>query len=228
MTLLDPTLLNPDLVKISHFTRQGFSLRGVVHVGANDGYEIQFYLHPVIGCRHVLAIEPLAEACSVIREDWSQDPRVRIIQSALGNIPALLPLAITQGDGQGSSFLPEIRPHNPSSPYEIVERRTVPVQRFDQLVDQIHLDLRLYDCLVIDVQGMELAVLEGMGQTLGPAGHFDYLNIELSREPLYEGGVPAQQVVDWLRDRGFDQDSPIESHDDVMFVRRGLKPAATT
>jgi len=33
-----------DRVKIGHFTRKGYKIRGVVHVGANDGFEIQFYL----------------------------------------------------------------------------------------------------------------------------------------------------------------------------------------
>jgi hypothetical protein len=51
---------------------------------------------------------------------------------------------------------------------------------------------------------------------------FDFLNIECSGTPTYIGGPFAQEIVDYLALRGFKQDSPIEAHNDVFFVKERM------
>ena len=41
-------------VKIGHFLKRGIPIRGVIHVGANDGYEIEWYIK--LGIQHLLAM----------------------------------------------------------------------------------------------------------------------------------------------------------------------------
>jgi FkbM family methyltransferase len=196
-------------VKIGHFTRQGLKITGVIHVGANDGYEIKFYL--ALGARRVVAIEPGEDAYRKLEATWSEEPLVETIHCALGEHEGKQILNITQGDGQGSSFLREF-----NGPYTIVRNEEVQVLRGDTLA----LGLEGCNTLVVDTQGMELPVLRGFGNQLG---FFDFLNIECSRVPLYEGGHSAQEVIDHLDSMGFQQDSPICDHDDIMFIRKGLK-----
>ncbi len=74
---------NPELAKVSHFTRKGHKLTGVVHVGANDGYEIQFYF--ALGAERVLAFEPLQSAYSILLDDYMDDPRVAMFNVGLGD-----------------------------------------------------------------------------------------------------------------------------------------------
>ncbi|KKL26568.1 hypothetical protein LCGC14_2394040, partial [marine sediment metagenome] len=74
-----------------------------------------------------------------------------------------------------------------------------------------------YNCLVVDVQGMELQVLKGFGPHLDG---MDCLNIECSETPVYEGEAPAYDIVVWLAARGFYNITPIQAHNDILFVKR--------
>jgi FkbM family methyltransferase len=207
-----PVLYSPewlaaqDRVKISHFTRQGLQIKGVVHVGANNGYEIEHYL--ALGAERVWAFEPLYSAFAELRGRWGSNPRVKLSNLALSNRTGFAKLLVTQGDGQGSSLLPGA----PSADYQIIEKQACETARYDALAGPG----QPYNTLVIDVQGHELEVLQGFGAALFD---FDYLNIECSEQPIYQGGAAARQIVDYLANYGFEQDSPICPHDDVMFIK---------
>ena len=202
-------------VKINHFTEQGLQIKGIVHVGANDGYEMQFY--QAMGIENLIGVEPLPSAAALFRAKY---PSIRLLQCALSDHNDFRLLHVTEGDGQGSSLLVDAYP-NPQ--YKFLPDVDVAALRWDSLIDgaaYLPIDPALYDCLVMDVQGYEWEALHGFGKYLS---YFNMLNIELSRKPVYEGGKPAQEVVDWLATQGFKQDSPIEEHDDVFFIREGLE-----
>jgi FkbM family methyltransferase len=197
-----------DRVKVGHFTRQGFDLEGVIHVGANGGLEIKYYLE--LGAPKVIGFEPYIEAFKALKKMFESDYRVTLLACALGEKEGWRELNVTQGDGQGSSFLKEI-----DGPYTIAGQESRFVRRGED-----YMRAGGYNTLVVDVQGMELEVLKGFGEKLK---QFSFLNIECSETSLYEGGVDAKEVVQYLDSMGFDQDSPIVSHDDIMFIRKGLK-----
>ncbi len=74
------------------------------------------------------------------------------------------------------------------------------------------------DILVIDVQGAELMVLKGALKTLKAAR---YLECEVSREPIYEGGVLLAELEEWLNQQGFLRKTTIRrSHMNAIFVRK--------
>jgi len=208
-------LLAEDRVKVSHFTRQGFDLGTVVHVGGSTGLEAYYYL--LLGSPRVLLFEPLPLACSILRARFGNDPRVAIFPFGLSDHAGYDYLLITTGVGKGSSFLNEIQPGIESVP---VRREVLPLQRFDQLDLHCELDPSNLNTLVIDVQGMELQVLKGFGECLRQIA---FINVECSSEPLYEGEASAAEVEQFLDEQGFDRNSPIERHDDVMYIRKGLK-----
>jgi hypothetical protein len=64
---------------------------------------------------------------------------------------------------------------------------------------------------------MELEVLDGFGVYLQA---FTYLCVELSETPMYDGEPPAAEVIDYLREQGFQQETEIVEHGDVCFSRR--------
>jgi FkbM family methyltransferase len=194
-----------DGVKIGHFVRKGGKIRGVVHVGANDGEEIPFYL--ALGAQKVMAFEPLAQHARLPNQF---DKRVWFWPIALGDGNYSKVLNVSEGTGKGSTFLQEI-----DTGYQWVDRQFANVRRFDHL----YIDLAPYNVLVVDVQGMELEVLKGFGKQLQA---FDFLNIECSAVPLYVGEAPASAVIDYLSLQGFEQDTPIQAHDDIMFIRKGV------
>src|SRR5579863_342139 len=205
-------LVAEDRVKVSHFTRQGFDLGTVVHVGASTGLEAVYYLR--LGSPRVLLFEPVPLAVEILRGRFGNDPRVAIFPFALGDHSHSTHMAPGEGTGKGSTCLREYaNEHVPWLPVECL--------RFDQLDLHCELDPSGMNTLVVDVQGMELQVLRGFGEQLQ---HFSFLNIECSAIPLYDGEATGNEVTEWLYQRGFDRQTPIEAHDDVMFIRRGLKP----
>lgn len=210
-------------VKINHFTQKGYDIKGVMHVGTHNGYEIEHYLN--MGIDNVLGFEPFYEAFSQCMQKYKQavlEGKLKLFNIGLGSkINNMVKLNITEGDGQGSTFL-TLKPEIPQSkPYfqRVVNEQMASITTFAFFLEhRKNVDISKYDCLVIDAQGMELEVLIGMGKYLDG---FKYLNIECSKEPIYEGEAPALQISSWLFDQGFIRDSEIEEHNDIFFIKGG-------
>ena len=207
-------------VKIGHFLKRGIPIRGVIHVGANDGYEIDWYLK--LGIKHVFAVEPECGAFYKLRQKFQGVPEVMLYHGALGDREDYVVLKVPPEDTGGSTFLTEL-PHGLSVTgvtYSYSDRQGVAVTTFKLLVRYLFpahfIKLEDYNCLVVDVQGMELQVLKGFGPHLEK---MDCLNIECSEVPIYEGEAPASEVVAWLGKRGFEAITPIQKHNDILFVR---------
>jgi len=202
-------------VKVGDFAKRGLQIHGIVHVGANDGFEVSWYLE--MGIRHILCFEPLQEAFDRFHSQYGKAAEVEIKLCALANFDGSAELRVAQGDGQGSSLLdPLIQDATAPLHYVVEDRRIVPVARFDTLVTAGEVDPGLYNCLVVDVQGLELPVLQGFGKHLH---NFDMLNIECSGRPIYVGEVEAEAVIDYVGHYGFRAITPVESHDDILFVK---------
>lgn len=218
--------------KLSHFTVQGFDLNGVIHAGANDGEEIYNYLR--FGIDYILGFEPLPAAWQLCRDNikkWQAElgitPKfIACYPIALDNFNGHAELNITAGDGKGSSLLrpnlehPEVKKNWQDGQDMIVDKKEVRVDRLDSLVKNNPIDWDQFDTLVLDTQGNEMEILEGMGDYLK---QFKYLCIELSMTPAYEGEITGPTVAAWLKERGFILDSPELDHNDWFFVRSDIK-----
>lgn len=204
--------------KIAWFSDEGHALRGVVHIGANDGEEISWYLHR--NHRPVLAFEPHPEPFAELQRMYGAPHGVICVNVALGDADGDLVLQVPEdGDTKHSSKYPPVPTDGEPHAWTLVPNATtlaVPLRRFDSWAQETCIDLSPFDVLVVDVQGMELEVLRGMGRCLDG---FRYLNIECSERAMYEGEASAQEVIDWLRAQGFEQQTPIETHDDILFLR---------
>lgn len=214
-------------VKISHFTKKGYDIRGVMHVGTNDWYELQWYLK--MGIDYNLGFEPLKSAYDAALERYefiltkSNRGKNKLFNIGLSSRTGKDLLHVASGDGQSSSIyklVPErLATHGNEAP---IRDETIEVQSFRNFLrtrDDIRVNMDVYNCLVIDVEGMELSVLKGMGPYLED---FQFLNIELSGVPRFDGGPTAEQVIKFLKENGFVQDSPVEDCNDVMFIRKDL------
>lgn len=206
-------------VKVSHFTEQGFDIKGVIHVGAHDGEEVQYY--QMLGIENILCFEPLPFIIPVFKGSY---PDVPIHKLALGSKDGFVQFNVTNDGRQSQSssvYEPLLEQYAMTGGVKEVIR--VEMVRFDTFANQNKIDLSLYDCVVIDVQGGELDVLQGFGKLVT---EFKYFNIECSERPTYGGGAATQDVIDFLIPKGIIQDSPIVSHDDVFFVRSDIKPTS--
>ena len=197
-------------VKIDYFTEHlGLDIKGILHVGTNDGYEMQFYRS--MGIEHLAGVEPLPSAIALFRRKYTDIP---LFGCALSDKEGKAMLTVvTPGDGQGSSLLAE---NSPSPEYSYDTQVEVNVRRGDSL----ELSWGKYDCMVVDVQGLEYEVLKGFGEYLHG---FRMLSVECSIAPVYRGGAPARVVADYLAEMGFIRKSDFEVHNDVFWVREDVQ-----
>lgn len=222
--------------KLSHFTVQGYDLHGVMHGGSHDGEECYNYLR--MGIDYIIGFDPLESAFKQFGENMQQwikelgraPAQWFGFQLALGNKnSSAVELQVAAGDGKGSSTMdanpehPEVKANWNQGQDQIVDRVPVEMQTFKTwyAYHKNDIDLANYDTLVLDTQGNEFDILQGMGDLLKG---FKYLCIELSEVPVYKGEKPGAEVAAWLKDQGFTLDSPIYAHNDSFFVRSDIKP----
>lgn len=203
--------------KLGEFVKVGLPVPElVVHIGANDGYEIPFYLD--MGAKKVIAIEPDPRAFRQLYDRFGQDNRVLLYNFVAGKKFDNTRAFLLMRDSHGSSIL---YPH--SEVNCIVESVTRDIgQRPARFVN--HLCASKVCGLVIDVQGAELEVLAGIGNELD---QYDYAVVEVSAKPEWIGSHYGQSVLDYTDAWGFRQYKPswwvptygdvdIPSHDDIL------------
>lgn len=176
---------------------QALQVDGVIDVGANRG---QFTLACRLAIPNVpiVAFEPIPDEAQTYRRVHGNNPRVKLIESALGEAKgtAMLHLSIS---ADSSSLLPIGKKQT-----ELFENTgeigtiKVQIQRLDDLSE--HWAGRTRQLLKIDVQGYELNVLRGAVETLKSC---TYVYVECSEIPLYDGQALRGEVEVFLFEHGF-------------------------
>lgn len=212
--------------KLSHFTVQGYDLKGIIHGGANDGEEMENAIR--LGVENLVAFEPLTSAFELLESRYGD--KVHCFKIGLHNEDRAAKLRITAGDGKGSTLMevnyqhPEVVKNWNDGQAMFVGHETIKLMKFTTWAKKNpRIDLSLYDTLQLDTQGNEFEILEGMGDLLQG---FKFLCLELSTIPAYKNEVLADKVSAWLEERGFIQDSPLYTHNDAFFIRKDIKAAS--
>jgi FkbM family methyltransferase len=169
----------------------------VLDVGANVG---QFALAARVcfPTARIISFEPLEEPSALFRKVFTGDPLVQLHQIAVGPVSARQVMHVSAGH-DSSSLLPISGLQGAQFP-GTHEARTemVTVEPLTTIVQTAA--LQPPTLLKIDVQGFELAVLRGCESLLD---RFAHIYVECSFAELYEGQASADDVVVYLRERGF-------------------------
>ena len=169
----------------------------VADVGANRG---QFSLL----CRHlrpqapIVAFEPQAGPARIYRAVFANDARTRLVQCALGPERGEIAMNIS-GQDDASSLLAISQTQIDNFPgTAAVAQETVKLGPLTDFLTPS--EMGSHSLLKLDVQGFELEVLKSAGPLL-PA--FAWIYAECSHVPLYEGQALADEIIGYLKDRGF-------------------------
>jgi FkbM family methyltransferase len=170
----------------------------VLDVGANDGgYGRELRRDGF--ARRIVSFEPLSGAYTSLADAAEADPQWACNNVAVGREDgeALIHVA---GNAMSSSLLPMGDRHAAAAPESrYVGSEQIHIVRLDTLRPQILGESdRVF--LKIDVQGLELAVLDGAPETLRQVRA---LELELSLFPLYEGEPAVDDVLRRLDHEGF-------------------------
>jgi FkbM family methyltransferase len=188
----------------------------VVDVGANAGQYAQF-LRDNGYTSKIVSFEPLLSAYAQLKKISSRDPKWLVApRIALGAEAGEIKLNVAS-NSQSSSVLPMLDSHlraAPESAYAATE--LVPLQRLDYAIQNYISNDVSSIFLKIDVQGFEKQVLEGASKIMP---HIKGIQLELSLVSLYEGQPLYEEMIDMLKNWGYDLYAILPAFTDVATAR---------
>ena len=175
----------------------GSDCRTVVDIGANRG-QFALVARRCLPQARVISFEPLPAAAAKFRAVFADDDRVTLHEVAIGPVRGNATIHISRRD-DSSSLLPitatqaSLFPGTEEAATAVV--RVAPLREFVSAAD-----IQTPALLKLDVQGFELEALRGCEDLLD---RFAYVYAECSFVELYAGQALADEVIAWLRERGF-------------------------
>jgi FkbM family methyltransferase len=188
--------------------RQGISPNTVIDVGANVG---QF----TVACKKIFpdasvhSFEPLPDCAVKLKQNVATLRGVRVYQIALGERSGEAVFHVNS-HRHSSSVLALGERHRRAFPHAR-EMRTINVSLSTLDLEMKSIALEGPVLLKLDVQGYEPQVLEGATETLK---RVDYVILEASFCPMYEGEKTFMEIARWMEERGFEFLRPIAWLDD--------------
>ena len=204
--------------------RYNFNPKGIVHVGANAGWEYLAYCKTMASL--VLYIEPIPELFVKLKKNIEHLPGHIPIQAVCSDLDGeYIQFNVSSNDGLSSSILP-LGNHaklHPSIKY--TNQFGMYTTKLDTLLERERIGYGDVDYLVIDVQGAELKVLVGSRKLLESV---KFLVLEVSDFALYEGGCTLEDLKSFLNPLGFElaehflQGQPGSRVGDALFVKSSI------
>ena len=177
------------------FDKYKMNIKGIVHIGAHYGEEIQEYVDN--GIQKITVFEPLSKNFDILANRMENvNADIQGHQVALGSKKGTAKMFVSSGDGQSSSILKpkqhlELHPDVSFNGTEEVEVC---------LLDEY--DVGDSNFINIDVQGYELEVFKGGKKTLEK---IDYIYCEVNRDEVYEGNAMVEDMDEFLDAYGFER-----------------------
>lgn len=172
--------------------------RGAIHIGANVGEERDWYKDQ--GFNQVLWFEPNLIVFRQLLENIKDYENNIAFNIGIHDILKTATLHVSNNEGQSSSIL-ELgthREHHPAVHY--VRDEEIRLMRMDNFLFLTGRDIKDFNFLNIDVQGVELNVLKSFGNMIGL---LDYLYIEVNEEELYKGCALITEIDYYVAGYGF-------------------------
>lgn len=177
------------------FDKYKMNVRGIVHIGAHYGEEIQEYVDN--GIQNITVFEPLSKNFNILSQRMQNvNADIQGHQVALGSKKGTATMFLSSNEAQSSSIL-KPKQHlelHPDVSFDGTEQVEV------SLLDDY--DIGESNFINIDVQGYELEVFKGGKKTLEKV---DYIYCEVNRGEVYEGNAMVEELDEFLSSYGFER-----------------------
>jgi FkbM family methyltransferase len=169
----------------------------VLHLGSSVGQERESY--EAQGIKKVIWVEALPDIYEQLVKNIAKYPKHITFCACVSDVDGEeVTFHRASNESQSSSFL-DFGTHAKEHPtVKFVEDLQMKTVRVDTLLKGIELEAGGFANL--DLQGVELLALRGMGNLLG---RFDFVYIEINREPLYIGCSLVGEIDEFLAIAGF-------------------------
>ena len=184
------------LINFTNLRRKyNMKIKGIAHIGAHYGEEIQEYVDN--GIQNITVFEPLSNNFNILAQRLENiNADIQGYQVALGSAKGIATMHLSSNESQSSSILKpkDHLEHHPDVTFDDTEEVEVDV------LDNYK--LRDVNFINIDVQGYELEVFKGAVETLK---NIDYIYCEVNRGEMYEGNPMVEDLDEFLGNYGFER-----------------------
>jgi FkbM family methyltransferase len=171
--------------------------RGVLHVGAHDGAERDWYASQ--GFSQVLWFEPNPLVFGRLQRNIESYRNNFAFNIGIHDEIKTAQLHIASNE-QSSSIL-EFGTHSTYRPdIKYIGEQEIRMMRLDNFLFLSGRDINDFNFLNIDVQGVELNVIKSLG---GLLGKLDYIYTEVNEEELYKGCALIDEIDQYVAQYGF-------------------------
>ncbi len=205
-----------DLAKLCQ--QNSIQPRGVIHIGAYEGEEIQTYQE--MGMENILFVEANPQVFDRLQKKMAGMSEVRVANYAICDRDGIVDLHIAANE-QSSSILPPRQDSAQSLFTREIFSIAVEAKTLDNLLAELELSPENFNLLNIDIQGAELLALQGASQTLQ---FVEGINIEVNYEENYQGCALIDDIDKFLNKVGFERVATTtpyhHSWGDAFYVRQ--------
>lgn len=170
--------------------KYNMDIKGIIHIGAHRGQEIEEYVDN--GIQDIIMFEPVSLNFNILEKRMADvNANISAYQVALGNEEKNVTMYLSDNDLISSSVLrPKVHLQlHPGVGFPGTEE--VEMKKLDSFAEET----QNFNFINMDVQGYELEVLKGGAETLK---HVDYVYCEINRDELYEGNAFVEDLDEFL------------------------------
>ena len=183
------------LIKLSVLNNKyNLDITGVSHFGAHLGQEVPSYQE--LDINNIYLFEPQKKIFDELEIKFSKEKNIKLFNFGLGSENKFVDLNLAPGNsGLSSSILKPGEHKNYYPDIEFAGSEKIKICIYDDL------KIKNVNFLNIDIQGYEMEALKGCVKVL--ENEIDYVFIEISRKPLYEGSALVKDIDNFLSDFKF-------------------------
>jgi len=192
---------------------------GILHIGAHIGEEFEYYRQN--GVESIVFVEANPNIIPVLQDRCSSGSQVKIYNAAISDSSGPMTLRVTNNI-QSSSLLP-LHLHLKRHP-DVHETSSIQVEctTIDQFLSKERLEPKDYNCLVLDIQGVETRALRGAENYLK---HCDFIYTEVNFEELYLGCGLISELESIIVPHGFSRKSIVDTGcgwGDALYIKHRI------
>lgn len=175
-------------------------VNGVIHIGASDGQEREFYDKHGL---NVVWIEPIPRVFANLQKNLKKYPQQKGYQYLITDQDGVeYSFGVSNNNGESSSIF-ELKLHKKlhrNVRYtHYIQLKSTTLQTF---VEKENIDINQHNALIMDTQGSELLVIKGASKILD---QFKYIKAEAWGMEAYEGCCLADDLVREITSYGFEE-----------------------
>ena len=190
--------------------------KGVIHIGASDGYERNVYKK--YNVKNVIWIEPNPFMFKILKKNiksYSNHKPFNYLISDTDN--KKYKFKITSNYGQNSTiseFTDVYKSLYPDT--KIVKTINIKSITLKKFVNKEKIDLKNFEVLIVDTEGAELKVLKGCGSLLNK---FKFIRVETSEFRMFKNYPLLYQISEYLKKFNFKELRRIETDQSNYFQK---------